>query len=145
LRAAGGGRGYYALGDRLTPLKIGAAAVALNMARGRWTLVWRMADAGLANVHRSRRASGTASGLNLLCAAIGVGLVGLAADAREGPSWPPWEAIAACNARRLGSGRAGATKWAGSHSRGLPLARGGGFFCRYVSSAAAICGFLRRD
>jgi putative peptidoglycan lipid II flippase len=40
-------RGYYALGDRLTPLKIGAAAVALNLSMD-LTLVWRMAEAGLA-------------------------------------------------------------------------------------------------
>jgi putative peptidoglycan lipid II flippase len=40
-------RGYYALGDRLTPLKIGAVAVALNLAMD-LTLVWRMAEAGLA-------------------------------------------------------------------------------------------------
>jgi len=40
-------RGYYALGDRLTPLKIGAVAVALNLSMD-LTLVWRMAEAGLA-------------------------------------------------------------------------------------------------
>ena len=40
-------RGYYALGDRLTPLKIGALAVALNLSLD-LTLVWRLAEAGLA-------------------------------------------------------------------------------------------------
>jgi putative peptidoglycan lipid II flippase len=40
-------RGYYALGDRITPVKIGAAMVALNLSMD-LTLIWPLAEAGLA-------------------------------------------------------------------------------------------------
>jgi len=40
-------RGYYALGDRITPMKIGAAIVVLNFALN-MLLVWPFAEAGLA-------------------------------------------------------------------------------------------------
>jgi putative peptidoglycan lipid II flippase len=40
-------RGYYALGDRITPIKIGTAMVALNLTMD-LTLIWPLAEAGLA-------------------------------------------------------------------------------------------------
>jgi putative peptidoglycan lipid II flippase len=40
-------RGYYALGDRLTPVKIGAGVVALNFSLN-LILIWPLAEAGLA-------------------------------------------------------------------------------------------------
>jgi len=40
-------RGYYALGDRLTPLRIGAAMVGLNISLD-LLLIWPLAEAGLA-------------------------------------------------------------------------------------------------
>jgi len=40
-------RGYYALGDRLTPLRIGMLAVGLNLSLN-LTLIWPMAESGLA-------------------------------------------------------------------------------------------------
>jgi len=40
-------RGYYALGDRLTPVRIGAAVVALNFSLN-LILIWPLAEAGLA-------------------------------------------------------------------------------------------------
>ncbi len=40
-------RGYYALGDRITPLRIGIAAVALNFVLN-LSLIWRLAEVGLA-------------------------------------------------------------------------------------------------
>jgi putative peptidoglycan lipid II flippase len=40
-------RGFYALGDRLTPVKIGSAMIGLNLVLN-LTLVWPMAEAGLA-------------------------------------------------------------------------------------------------
>jgi putative peptidoglycan lipid II flippase len=40
-------RGYYAVGDRMTPAKIGLIAVALNFALN-LTLVWPLAENGLA-------------------------------------------------------------------------------------------------
>ncbi len=40
-------RGFYALGDRVTPMKIGAAVVAMNFAMN-ILLVWRLAEGGLA-------------------------------------------------------------------------------------------------
>ena len=40
-------RGYYALGDRLTPVKVGAAMVVLNLSTD-LTLIWPLAEAGLA-------------------------------------------------------------------------------------------------
>ncbi len=40
-------RGYYALGDRITPVKIGTAMVALNLSMD-LTLIWPLAEAGLA-------------------------------------------------------------------------------------------------
>ncbi len=40
-------RGYYALGDRLTPLRVGMLAVGLNLSLN-LTLIWPMAESGLA-------------------------------------------------------------------------------------------------
>ena len=40
-------RGYYALGDRLTPVRVGLMAVALNLALN-LTLIWPLAENGLA-------------------------------------------------------------------------------------------------
>lgn len=40
-------RGYYSLGDRITPIKVGAAMVALNLSMD-LTLIWPLAEAGLA-------------------------------------------------------------------------------------------------
>ena len=40
-------RGYYALGDRITPVRIGLAAVALNLTLN-LTLIWPLAERGLA-------------------------------------------------------------------------------------------------
>ncbi len=40
-------RGYYAVGDRLTPVRVGMAAVALNLILNLW-LIWPLAENGLA-------------------------------------------------------------------------------------------------
>jgi putative peptidoglycan lipid II flippase len=40
-------RGYYALGDRITPVRVGASVVALNLALN-LLLIWPLAEAGLA-------------------------------------------------------------------------------------------------
>ena len=40
-------RGYYALGDRTTPVRVGAAVVGINLVLN-FTLIWPLAEAGLA-------------------------------------------------------------------------------------------------
>ncbi len=126
-------RGYYALGDRLTPLKVGAAAVALNLAMD-LTLVWRMAEAGLAT------STSIAAGFQVLV------LVWIFSRRNRVLDW--W-ALAATTARtllatlamalagyavlaRLGTAAGPGHKWAEVVQVALPLAAAvAGFFAVY--------------
>jgi putative peptidoglycan lipid II flippase len=59
-------RGYFALGNRGTPARVGLAAVALNLVLN-LTLVWSLAEAGLA----SATATAAVAQVVLLCSGLG--------------------------------------------------------------------------
>ncbi|MHB8900966.1 MAG: murein biosynthesis integral membrane protein MurJ [Thermoguttaceae bacterium] len=97
-------RGFYALGDRLTPVRVGVSVVALNFGLN-LALIWPMAESGLA-VATSVGASVQAVALSLLFARKSVALdwselrrtalrtlvaTGVMAAAYEGSAWlvPP--------------------------------------------------------
>ncbi len=78
-------RGYYATGDRRTPVTVGAATVGLNLALN-LTLVWPLAEAGLAVA--------TAAGATVQVVALAVMF-----SPRRGPLG--WSALAATAARTV--------------------------------------------
>jgi putative peptidoglycan lipid II flippase len=78
-------RGFYALGDRTTPVRVGAIAVGLNLALN-LTLIWPLAEAGLAVA-------------TSLSAALQVAL--LAAVFSRARSPLSWRAVAATTGRTL--------------------------------------------
>ena len=86
-------RGFYALGDRMTPVKLGAAMVALNVVLN-LTLIWVIAEAGLAV------ATAVCAGLQSCI------MLWLLAGRLEGFAWPAlgrvaWRTVVATSAMAL--------------------------------------------
>ena len=111
-------RGYYALGDRTTPVKIGAAAVALNLLLS-FTLIWPLAERGLA------LSTSIAAGVQVIAL--------LLAFSRDGCRLT-WDRLAATLLR---SGVATAVMGAATFATGAALPASAGDFTRLALPVAA--------